>query len=253
MIGKLLGSGQLGKLASFVSPAFFDVMPAAALWRRAKQLFAQSRDPAAFRHALAARAGTLRTSMPQLRLSDAAARESQPADAGPIDAPLRAALVTELYFRQLFEPGPTLLDLRASAFSLAHGGLDWHPASWVADWSSDFIQPLRQLYRGFYERDEEAFHAGLSALDLSHSAELFRQQFGGGQAPMRFRTADFVQTFHQVFLRCKQHGTSLHADFLPLGIYLAALYDHLEELDVPVDVAAAFERATLAEAVSIHA
>jgi hypothetical protein len=30
MIGKILGSGQLGKLATFVSPAFFDVMPARA-------------------------------------------------------------------------------------------------------------------------------------------------------------------------------------------------------------------------------
>jgi hypothetical protein len=228
-------------------------MPAAALWRRAKQLLGQSRDPAAFRHAVATRAGTLRASMPQLRLVAEGGTDSKPADLPPIDAATRAGLVTELYFRQLFEPGPTLLDLRASAFSLAHGRLDWRPASWLADWSADFILPLRQLYRGFYAHDEEAFQAALSALHLSHSADLFRQQFGAGQARMRFRTADFVQTFHQVFLRCKQHGTSLHADFLPLGIYLAALYDHLQELDVPVDVAAAFERATLAESVSIHA
>jgi hypothetical protein len=253
MIGKLLASGQLGKLASFVSPAFFDVMPAAALWSRAKQLFARSRDQAAFRHAVAARSAALRAKMPQLRLTEANARATSSADAPAFDAAARAALVTELFFRQLFEPGPTLLDLRASAFSSDASGLNWHPATWVADWSADFIEPLRKIYRGFYSRDDEMFRAGLSALALTHSADLFREQFGGEQAQLRFRTADFVSTFHQVFLRCKQHRTALHPDFLPLGIYLAALYDHLEELNVPVDVTAAFERATLAETVSIHA
>jgi len=43
------------------------------------------------------------------------------------------------------------------------------------------------------------------------------------------------------FCAANSTAQSLHPDFLPLGIYLAALYDHLEELNVAVDVTAAFE------------
>jgi hypothetical protein len=50
--------------------------------------------------------------------------------------------------------------------------------------------------------------------------------------------------FQRVFERCKKHKTNLHPDFLPLGIYLAALYDHLQELAIAVNVADAFARAT---------
>jgi hypothetical protein len=36
----------------------------------------------------------------------------------------------------------------------------------------------------------------------------------------------------------------LHPDFVALGVYLAALYEHLEELDVPLDVRGAFAAAS---------
>jgi hypothetical protein len=154
--------------------------------------------------------------------------------------------VLELYFHQLFRGQTVLLDLRNSAFTGAGEKLIWHPASWLAEWSPEFISALRDIYRGFYAHDDALFRSGLAALSLTHSEDLFRKHFGGDQARMTFRTVDFVDTFHQVFQRCKQARVALHADFLPLGIYLAALYDHLEDLAVAVDVAAAFERATRA-------
>jgi len=248
MIGKILGSGQLGKLASFVSPAFFDVMPAKALWSKARKLFAGTRDREAFRHAVAARAAELAKRQPEVELATERGSLPRPAaDTATPSAAWRAAQVCELFFHQLFHGGTTLLDLRAASFRASGERLYWQPASWLADWSPEFLTSLRDLYRGFYARDDATFRRGLAALSLSHSEDLFRQHFGGDQAQVTFKTVDFVDTFHKVFLRCKEAGTALHPDFLPLGIYLAALYDHLEELGVPVDVSAAYAKATSTE------
>lgn len=244
MIGKILGSGQLGKLASFVSPAFFDVMPMRKLVGRARSLVAQSRDGARLRSLVTERAAELQDVMPQLRLSQ---HVEPPGASSTHDAAWRAGQVVELYFRQLFLPGPTLLDLRASAFSTDGETLRWSPAAWLAEWSPDFIEPLRGLYLGFYSHDDALFRRSLAALSLAHSEDLFREQFGAGQDEVRFEVRAFIDVFHRVFERCKQQGTSLHPDFLPLGIYLAALYDHEQELGVPVDVAGAFQRATRSE------
>jgi hypothetical protein len=257
MIRNFLASGQLGKLASFVSPAFFDVMPASALWGRAKRLYSKSKDREAFRQAVATRSETLRERLSQVQLCATNSAQTSVSSSRSLDAPTRASTIAELYFLQLFDEHATLLDLRATAFAADETGLIWRPSPWIADWSPEFIEPLRMIYRGFYAHDDQAFHSGLAALSLEHSADLFRQHFGGDQAEVRFHTADFVDTFHKVFVRCKETGTSLHADFLPLGIYLAALYDHLQELNVPVNVAAAYERATnnsaaARESVPIH-
>ena len=241
MIGKILGSGQLGKLASFVSPAFFDVMPLRALMGRGRKLVAQSRDGQLLRQIVSERAATLEATMPQLQLS---LHVNPPGAASAHDALWRADQIVELYFRQLFLDAPTLLDLRATAFSVDGSVLRWAPAAWIADWSPDFIKQLRALYRGFYTHDDAQFRQALAALSLTHSEDLFREQFGAGQEHVRFEVRAFVDVFHRVFERCKQARTSLHPDFLPLGIYLAALYDHEQELGVPVDVAGAFARAT---------
>jgi hypothetical protein len=254
MIGKILGSGQLGKLASFVSPAFFDVMPAKVLWRRSRALLAGTRDREAFRHAVAARASELERLLPAIELTDASVRSHSQVSGG--SAQTRGDQIVELYFHQLFHGQTALLDIRGTSFTASGDRLLWHPAAWLANWSPEFISALRDLYVGFYRHDDDKFRRGLSALSLTHSEDLFRKQFGAGQDRVTFRTVDFVDTFHQVFQRCKQAHVALHPDFLPLGIYLAALYDHLQDLAVPVDVAAAFERATRTsadEAEAVHA
>ncbi|MEY4579983.1 MAG: hypothetical protein RL701_4686 [Pseudomonadota bacterium] len=245
MFGKILGSGQLGKLASFVSPAFFDVLPARQLFRRAKQLVGQSRDPALFRKVVSERAALLEATMPQISLStQTSAASSGLLNDGPVTG-WRSAQIAELYFRQLYSDSPTLLDLRAAAFSTrAQDALVWSPAPWIAEWSADFIQPLREIYSGFYTHDDTRFRQGLAALSLSHSEDLFREQFGADQKQVAFEVRAFIDVFHRVFERCKSAKTHLHPDFLPLGIYLAALYDHEQELAVKVDVASAFARAT---------
>ncbi|HET8936211.1 MAG TPA: hypothetical protein VFN67_22360 [Polyangiales bacterium] len=248
MIGKILGSGQLGKLATFVSPAFFDVMPARALWSRGKTLLADSRNTPKLRQVITQRAETLALTMPTLRLSmplhvDAASSAQRNRE---LDS-WRAPLIAELYFRQLFLDdvnAPTLLDLRATAFTTDGKVLAWSPAPWVATWSPEFIGALREIYLGFYGHDDALFRHGLTQLNLAHSEDLFREQFGAGQDRVKFHVRAFIDVFQRVFERCKQHKTNLHPDFLPLGIYLAALYDHLQELGIAVNVADAFARAT---------
>jgi hypothetical protein len=244
MIGKILGSGQLGKLASFVSPAFFDVMPAKSLWNRSRKLLASTRDREAFRHAVAERSSQLHHMLPAIELATDRKPDLAANAASGMSPDKRGELVVELYFHQLFHGQTVLLDIRGASFTLAGDRLLWHPASWLTDWSPEFISALRDIYRGFYGHDDNQFRSGLAALSLTHSEDLFRKHFGGGQERVTFRTVDFVDTFHQVFQRCKQARVALHPDFLALGIYLAALYDHLEDLGVAVDVAKAFERAT---------
>jgi hypothetical protein len=218
-------------------------MPAKSLWNRSRKLLSGTRDREAFRHAVAARSSELQQRLPAIELAPEGKPAGTQATAGS-SPETRAANVCELYFHQLFHGQTVLADIRASSFTAAGDRLLWHPASWLADWSPEFISALRDIYRGFYTHDDNQFRSGLAALSLTNSEDLFRKHFGGGQGPMTFRTVDFVDTFHQVFQRCKQARVALHPDFLPLGIYLAALYDHLEEMAVPVDVAAAFERAT---------
>ena len=44
MLGRLLSGGEFGQWASFVTPAFFNVMPSKALWQRFKELAQSARD-----------------------------------------------------------------------------------------------------------------------------------------------------------------------------------------------------------------
>lgn len=253
MLGKLLAAGDFAQWSSFVTPAFFDVVPAKPLWRRFEDLARGSHDRGAYEGVLNERRELLARSALAIELEgrgtgDSPARRATAAPAaGPLEpdpAQARAARVVELYFHQLLHGSACLLDLRRKAFS-PELPLKWRPAPWLVRWDPSFLAALRQLYAGFYQGDTAAFHAGLAALNLSSAEGVFRHHFGDGQRAVRFRVRDFVSTFHQVFTSCRQAHVQLHPDFLPLGLYLATLYDHLEQLGTSIDVFAAFQTATL--------
>jgi hypothetical protein len=249
MLGKILSGGDLGQWASFATPAFFSVMPTAPLWRSAKSLARGTRDPDRYERAVEARRALLASSLLTVTLESPASRSTPPAvgDAREALSPeARATQVVELYFHQLLHGDVTLLDLRQQAFA-AQPPLTWQPASWLAEWDRSFIAALRQVYTGFYRDDPSGFRAGLRALNLERAEDVFRQHFGDGQRSVRFEVKHFVSTFHRVFVICRDAKVSLHADFLPLGIYLASLYDHLERLGAAVDVNAAFDKASVLE------
>jgi hypothetical protein len=256
MLGKLLSGGEFGQWASFVTPAFFSVMPSKPLWQRFKGLAQGTRDPELYAKVVRERQALLARSSLAVALKSPG-RQREPEHREPElssvsgDAAMapeaRAARVAALYFHQILHGEVTLLDLRHQAFSPEHP-LTWRPASWIAQWEPAFIEALRQMYVGFYRGDDSGFRAGLRALNLTHAEDVFKQHFGEGQRAVRFEVKHFVSTFHQVFVRCRDAHTSLHPDFMLLGLYLATLYDHLEQLGVAVDVAAAFEHASVLEA-----
>lgn len=246
MLGRLLSGGEFGQWASFVTPAFFNVMPSKALWQRFKELAQSARDRDLHAAVIRERQALLARSSLEVALIGPGTPPRAQAEGAPIPVEERAARVVALYFHQILHGDTTLLDLRHQAFS-SQGPLDWRPAAWIARWDEAFIGALRRIYAGFYRDDEDEFRAGLRALSLTHAEDVFKRHFGDGQRTVRFEVKHFVATFHQVFLACRDAGTRLHPDFLPLGLYLASMYDHLERLGVPVDVVAAFERASALE------
>jgi hypothetical protein len=62
---------------------------------------------------------------------------------------------------------------------------------------------------------------------------------------MVFRLQDFRDSFHKIFVSCKQNKTSLHPEFLPLGLLLFSLYEHAEELGLPLSPAEAWQSVRL--------
>jgi hypothetical protein len=250
MLGKILSGADFGQWASFATPAFFSVMPTTSLWRSARSLASGTRDPDRYARAVSSRRALLARSPLAITLETPAVRSAPlPVDEARAVLTLeaRATQIVELYFHQILHGDTTLLDLRQQAFG-AQARLTWHPASWLAQWEPSFIAALRQVYTGFYRGDPSGFRAGLRALNLQRAEDVFRQHFGDGQRSVRFEVKHFVSTFHQVFVICRDAKLSLHADFLPLGLYLASLYDHLERLGAAVDVMAAFDKASVLEA-----
>lgn len=216
-------------LTGFVSPAFFDVVPTLGMARVFGKLVKDYANPAEFEKALK----KARKTVPRL-------------SAAECDDPMaRGRAVLELYFRQIFDFDAAVLDVRASAFEFKPGKVTWSPKPIYYEWDAKFLAALRQLYGGFYRDDEVEFRAGLAALDLEHAKDAFKAHFGSGdQSAVTFSLAAFKKSFQAIFESCKKNKTRLHPDFFALGAYLLCLYEHLEALEVPLDVRGAFDAAT---------
>lgn len=232
----------------FASPAFFEVMPLGALTGSVRALVAGTRDARGFQRARDAAESALRARSIPARIVAADAASAGAPDPAALPEEARRQLgqrVLEIYFAQLLGADTALLDLRAGRVTSAgDGAVRWAPrAAWVR-WDADFLAAVRDLYGGFYRDDDERFDRGVGALGLEAAAPVLRAHFGADdQRAVPFSTARFQARFHAIFVHCRDAGARLHADFLPLGIALACLYDGLEALAVPLDVRAAFEQA----------
>ena len=156
------------------------------------------------------------------------------------------ALALRLYFEQIYVRDFAVLDLRATAFRLDRsvGDIVWGPRPFFLRWQPDFLSALRKMYAGFYRADDVLFRQGVARLSLEPAAGVLLDYFGtGDQDAVRFRTAEYHASFHEVFVRCREEGLALHRNFIAFGIYLACLYDLLESLELPFDVRSAFEQA----------
>jgi hypothetical protein len=238
MFSKLLKSTDLRQLSSFVSPAFFDVLPARKIWGRGRSLM-MSKSSSEYRDAVAGRARELQA----LPLAVALPGQTGSRDALGNDQRAHATRLVTLFFQQIYSDVPTLLDLRGESAKDRDGQLQWEPAAWVCRWSPDFVGAVRGLYQGFYAPDDALLKQSLKDLRIDIAEDLFRKHFGDHPEAQRFVMKDFVDTFHQVFVRCRDQKRELHEDFLALGVYLATMYDHLDGTPVEVDVAGCYARA----------
>ncbi len=246
LLARTLRDAEWKPLLDFVTPAFFEVMPARALLGQGRELVGNARDRERFRavtersqRALDARGVAVR-----LEPDEDAEGPRELAEQPEAERRARGQRVLEIYFAQLLGSEVALLDLRADRFAGDGPDLAWRPGPYYVAWDGAFLDALRRLYRGFY-RDDEAMLAGaLATLRLEGARDVLLGHFGAGdQTTVRFDRRHFQSSFHDVFVHCKEAGIRLHANFLPLGVYLATLYDHLALLDAAFDVRAAFERA----------
>ncbi len=228
-------------LTDFVSPVFFEVVPAfgmAGVFARLGKDFANKTQ---FKRVTEAVSEKLANPLSISLSVGPASTDLNPQTWSEAEKLSFGDRVLEIYFAQLLGCDVNILDLRTSAFT---DKTSWAPAAIYYRWDHVFREGIQQMYRGFYHDDSELFLRGLRGLDLEHAAAIFRTHFGAGsQDAVRFELAAFKKSFHAIFLSCKERRTKLHPDFLALGVYLVCLYENLESLAVPLNVRRAFLKA----------
>lgn len=222
----------------FVSPAFFDVMPMGKLMGEVKAMVSGYRDTKGFPARVAERAKRLDGVGVTLDLD---AEGTDPTSRDEAQRKAVGEAVLRLYFRQLCDGGPVLIDLSKERFVLQGDDLCWRPGRGHAVWSDDFRRKLVAVYRGYYHEGGEGLRRALVPLGLESATDVFRSVFGeGDQSAVTFSVESFVDAFHRVFVHCKERGIELDPHFLGLGIYLATMYETLDALGVPLDVRGAY-------------
>lgn len=252
---RLLAGSDWAHLLSLASPSFFDVVSARDLSVRAAELARNWFDRRKYLECVA----TLEASLARHDIGvDVAAVKpsrsmipfrSEPTTLADCPGAGDGHAVLRLFFRQIASTDTVLLDLRACRFCRQPEALrvSFHPLPLYAHWQPEFVQGVRQLYRGFYEDDPTMFAQATRALGVSVANDVFERAFGGEKKhACRCSLAEFRAAFHEVFERCRDAHVSFHPDFVTLGILLATLYDHLETLAGVYDVAAAYREAQAA-------
>ena len=237
-------------LTDFVSPVFFEVVPTlgmASVFASIAKDYANKSEfirvkestQSAFKSSASTRLNS------EIKIFDHLENGAVDLDSLTADEKKRRGdLILQVYFSQLLACQSTILDIRSNAF-----GKDgaWAPKSVYYRWNKDFRTGICDLYRGFYQDNKVLFDSGLKQLNLAHASDIFRAHFGeGDQDSVTFTLQHFKKSFHAIFLSCKENRAKLHPDFFALGVYLVCLYEHLEKLNIPLNVRSAFAEATKA-------
>ena len=230
-------------LSDFVSPVFFEVVPAfgmAKVFGTIVQDYANSKEFQSVKSEV--RTATMskinHQSMQPLQLLDSLSAVLSVRDLSEKDRKDFGAMVLKIYFAQIFATHKTILDLRSSAFN---GTKEWAPKPVFYQWSNEFRSGLQDLYRGFYKGDDDVFQKGLVALNLKRAESVIGGHFGTGeQDAVVFSLQHLKDSLHRVFISCKASKSRLHPDFFALGVYLLCLYENLEALGCPLDVRKSF-------------
>lgn len=253
MLSKLLQKSDWAFLLDFVSPAFFKVIPPLELISNATAMAKRSQDVALYRAAQRALSQRTFDLFPDLRFVEGQMHRSGfEGESFAVDAASRevrevlAARIVELYFAQLYSRDAYFFDLRLSRFAHQEDVFCWSPAPLLGVFSVDFSRSMYSLYEGYYGDDHGKMKEALKELNLDWAYDVFIHHFGeGDQTSVQFTMSHFIHTFHEIFVRCKSEKKSLRGEFVQLGVVLGLMYESLETLNVPVDVRAAFRKASV--------
>lgn len=245
VLSRLLSGASWDEITGYLSPAVLDIVSPRALSSELMQLSSNFFRKGRWRGRRDALAKRIGPAFDGLTIADGLKTTPVPISPLSVDEKIaRGMAILELYFFQIEFGSAALLDLRSSVFDGGEVLKAWAPAPLYAEWTPDFIQGIRNLYRGFYLDDPSVYRAGLEALSLGAADSIFRSHFGDGdQSDVSFSLPHFRSTFHETFVLCKREGIRLSSEFVPLGLMLACLYEHLEKLGVRFNVRAAYLRA----------
>lgn len=239
MLHRLLKQSDWAFLLDFVSPAFFKVIPPLELAAQATALAKRTQNRPLYE--------LIRKNFESVDglLLEAGAMTQEvraPLGVSALDVPAErqaqlAALIVDLYFAQLHAGPHMLLDLRLSRFRMCDDVWVWRPAPLIGEFQDSFSRSMCSLYEGFYTGKPELMMSSLEELGLEWAYETFIHHFGeGDQSRVEFRMSHFIQTFHDIFMRCKKNKKSLRGEFVQLGVALGLMYESLESLQSPVNV-----------------
>lgn len=257
---RILAGSDWSHLLSVLSPSFFDVISARELSVRAAELARNWFDRPGYLENVTRLSDRLTTHDLGISVvSSKPTRSIVPFRAEPLgqeECPRAAdgAGLLKFFFCQIAVSQTVFLDLREARFCRCTetGRLAFHPLPLWTHWRPDFAEGIRRLYAGFYSGQPDLFEQATRELGVSAANEVFRRAFGGeNMRAARYSLSEFRDTFHQVFIKCRDAKAALHPDFVTLGVMLATLYDHLETLGGTYDVQGAYldSTALVAEAV----
>ncbi len=228
------------EFSDYMSPALFDVVSPKALANTAGSFLRAQVDSAGAEQARQQREKLLKAhQLPVVIARSVDGRLPATED----ERRARGNALLRLYFHQLIAGSEALLDLGPRHFSGVNP-VAWSPSRARHSWSRSFQEAIYDLYGGFYDDNDARFDRALGALGLRPARAVFLAHFGGDTTAVRFAQAHFRETFHAAFVACRNGGSQIHPDFLPMGLMLASLYAHLEPLDLPLDVRAAWRAAS---------
>ncbi len=235
-------------LLDYLSPALFDVMPARDLIKQGRELMANRSDTGRFAETRSQVGDELASQGIEVHLADKH-ESTEKTELAHLDGDRAREVgqrILAVYFGQIFSGDRAILDLRSSSFLLSEpSALHWHPSALYIEWEPRFLDAIRDLYVGFYLEDEGRFQRALGSLDMADSADVLINLLGRDDPRnARFESAAFHAHFHEMFVTYRDRGTTLHRNFLALGVYLICLYDALECLGGSFDVRSAVERAS---------
>lgn len=247
IVGMALRGTSWSHLLDYASPALFDVIPARALLAQSRELFSNRSDSKRFSQ-VRERVGAV---LQERGIDVQVLHGPRPGGEAPLTEhpeQIRSDIgqrILEIFFTQIFAGQEALLDLRAENFVAAEGGaLHWRPGALYIHWQPEFLEGLRELYRGFYLDDDTRFDAGLQQLNMAGSGDALRNLLGRDDPRnTRFDIDSFHENFHELFVSYRDRGVPLHRNFLPLGVSLMCLYSTLDSLGVSLDVRAAVDGA----------